>query len=282
MRLLVSTGPVQVTVPDVTGLSRDSAQEQLREAGLDAAVREQEADEPEGQVTAQDPVGGTSVNRGATVTITVSTGRPRVDVPNVLGLDPEAAAAQIRDAGLVPDRRRRTVSDPAQDGVVIDQRPAAGVELEEGRGVVIVVGLLEPQPEGETLTPGETAPPWGRRPGRWALERARCLAGVGGLGARWSRPGGPRADRRAHPPPRWLDLRGPAPDARARGGLLGADAVFPALHGPFGEDGTVQGLLELIDVPYVGAGVAASAVAMDRPCSRTSSPRTRYPRSTTR
>jgi D-alanine-D-alanine ligase len=48
------------------------------------------------------------------------------------------------------------------------------------------------------------------------------------------------------------------------GGLLGADAVFPALHGPFGEDGTVQGLLELLDVPYVGAGVMASAVAMDK------------------
>ena len=39
------------------------------------------------------------------------------------------------------------------------------------------------------------------------------------------------------------------------GGLLGADVVFPVLHGPFGEDGTVQGLLEILDVPYVGAGV---------------------------
>jgi D-alanine-D-alanine ligase len=48
------------------------------------------------------------------------------------------------------------------------------------------------------------------------------------------------------------------------GGLLGADVAFPVLHGPFGEDGTVQGLLELLDVPYVGAGVAASALAMDK------------------
>ncbi|MGH2933500.1 MAG: D-alanine--D-alanine ligase family protein [Gaiellaceae bacterium] len=46
---------------------------------------------------------------------------------------------------------------------------------------------------------------------------------------------------------------------------LGAvDVVLPILHGPFGEDGTVQGLLELMDVPYVGAGVAASALAMDK------------------
>jgi D-alanine-D-alanine ligase len=48
------------------------------------------------------------------------------------------------------------------------------------------------------------------------------------------------------------------------GGVLGADVVFPVLHGPFGEDGTVQGLLELADVPYVGAGVMASAVSMDK------------------
>jgi D-alanine-D-alanine ligase len=48
------------------------------------------------------------------------------------------------------------------------------------------------------------------------------------------------------------------------GGLLEADAVFPVLHGPFGEDGTVQGLLELLDVPYVGAGVLASALCMDK------------------
>jgi D-alanine-D-alanine ligase len=47
-------------------------------------------------------------------------------------------------------------------------------------------------------------------------------------------------------------------------GLLGADVAFPALHGPFGEDGTVQGLLELLDLPYVGSGVLASAVCLDK------------------
>ena len=44
----------------------------------------------------------------------------------------------------------------------------------------------------------------------------------------------------------------------------GIDVVFPVLHGTFGEDGTVQGLLELADLPYVGAGVLASAVSMDK------------------
>jgi D-alanine-D-alanine ligase len=48
------------------------------------------------------------------------------------------------------------------------------------------------------------------------------------------------------------------------GGLLGVDVAFPVLHGPFGEDGTLQGLLELLDVPYVGAGVLASSLCMDK------------------
>ena len=52
--------------------------------------------------------------------------------------------------------------------------------------------------------------------------------------------------------------------ARPEGALGQLDVVFPVLHGPFGEDGTVQGLLELADLPYVGAGVTASALAMDK------------------
>ena len=51
---------------------------------------------------------------------------------------------------------------------------------------------------------------------------------------------------------------------RPGGGIMGADAVWPALHGAYGEDGTVQGLLELLDVPYVGAGVLASSLCMDK------------------
>jgi D-alanine-D-alanine ligase len=58
--------------------------------------------------------------------------------------------------------------------------------------------------------------------------------------------------------------RVPVPAAGTPSPFGAVDVVFPALHGPFGEDGTVQGLLELADVPYVGPGVAASAVAMDK------------------
>ena len=59
-----------------------------------------------------------------------------------------------------------------------------------------------------------------------------------------------------------LPIPGDATSAAAS--LADLDVVLPILHGPFGEDGTVQGLLELANVPYVGAGVAASAVNMDK------------------
>lgn len=57
----------------------------------------------------------------------------------------------------------------------------------------------------------------------------------------------------------------PTPMVRRGGAAFGAvDVVFPILHGPFGEDGTVQGLLKLANLPYVGAGVLGSAVGMDK------------------
>jgi D-alanine-D-alanine ligase len=56
----------------------------------------------------------------------------------------------------------------------------------------------------------------------------------------------------------------PVPTENVPATLGEVDVVLPILHGPFGEDGTVQGLLELADVPYVGAGVLGSALAMDK------------------
>ena len=56
----------------------------------------------------------------------------------------------------------------------------------------------------------------------------------------------------------------PVPAAKVPATLSEVDVVFPVLHGPFGEDGTVQGFLDLADVPYVGAGVMASALCMDK------------------
>jgi D-alanine-D-alanine ligase len=62
---------------------------------------------------------------------------------------------------------------------------------------------------------------------------------------------------------RWL-CEGNEVELRPAGGLLGADVAFPVLHGPFGEDGTVQGLLECLDLPYAGPSVLAAAVTIDK------------------
>jgi D-alanine-D-alanine ligase len=78
-----------------------------------------------------------------------------------------------------------------------------------------------------------------------------------GRDGRWELPSGKSAESAAETLP--VPARSSVPDA-----LAAVDVVFPILHGPFGEDGTVQGLLELAGVPYVGAGVAASALCMDK------------------
>jgi D-alanine-D-alanine ligase len=59
-------------------------------------------------------------------------------------------------------------------------------------------------------------------------------------------------------------FRGAPVELMPSAGLLDADVAFPALHGPFGEDGSVQGVLEWLDVPYVGSDVLSSAVCMDK------------------
>jgi eukaryotic-like serine/threonine-protein kinase len=68
----------------------------------------------------------------------------------VVGLSEEDARNRLSRAGLGATSQERTVTDPSQDGVVIEQRPGAGTEVDQGADVVIVIGVLE---EEETLEP---------------------------------------------------------------------------------------------------------------------------------
>jgi D-alanine-D-alanine ligase len=106
-----------------------------------------------------------------------------------------------------------------------------------------------------------------------ALEDAGLSVGrvyIDLLNGWWSMPaaaavGRPRPG--AFDDPRSLGAEGPRTPAQALECIAGAESlpvIFPALHGPFGEDGTIQALLEAYDLPYAGAGVAASAVGMDK------------------
>ena len=87
--------------------------------------------------------------------------------------------------------------------------------------------------------------------------RDRTLPTVDGTGAALTLPGDPTRKE-------LVRIAGETPGEV----LSGVDVVFPMLHGAFGEDGTIQGLLELADLPYVGSGVLASATGMDKDFAR--------------
>jgi D-alanine-D-alanine ligase len=119
--------------------------------------------------------------------------------------------------------------------------------LTGGRSSEHEIALASARSVIESLDPGryETVAVEIGRDGRWQLPRAAQgeLARNGGVSA--------------------TELV-PLSTGRVPEALGDVDVVFPVLHGPFGEDGTVQGLLELADVPYVGAGVTASSLCMDK------------------
>jgi eukaryotic-like serine/threonine-protein kinase len=153
VRLLVSSGPEQVAVPDVVGLSRDSAEARLDDLGLGVSVEEADSDETGGEVIAQSPGGGTRLDPGSRVTLTVSKGPKQVEVPDVTGLQAGPAASRLRGAELAVARRERATVNPAEDGVVLEQRPPAGSQVDSGRTVVIVVGKLQQQEESPQTAP---------------------------------------------------------------------------------------------------------------------------------
>lgn len=109
----------------------------------------------------------------------------------------------------------------------------------------------------------ETVPVAIGRDGRWALAPGgtAALGGAPALAVGTAAAADPAA---AASPAATLPLGTGGGALATAGALGGVDVVIPVLHGPFGEDGTVQGLLELTGIPYVGSGVGASAVCMDK------------------
>ena len=156
--LFISTGPRQVEVPDVVGLARESAEASLNRAGVGFTISEQESSQSPGTVIAQDPVGGTVVDKGSRVTLTVAKEPERVEVPNVIGDLEDTAKDKLRDAGLNPVVEEEETNDPAAVGQVLRQRPGQGVEVAPRSAVTIVVGVLPPDDQGDEVPPGEVAP----------------------------------------------------------------------------------------------------------------------------
>jgi beta-lactam-binding protein with PASTA domain/predicted Ser/Thr protein kinase len=151
IRLIVSSGPEEITVPNVVGLSLDSATSRLTDLGFTYRVTREESDRPEDEVIAQSPGEGTSLESGGTVELTVSEPVEQVSVPFVTGLPEDDALRVLQGDGLEGTVRRRDVDDSTQDGVVLEQRPGAGTEVDSGSSVTLVVGRFVAPPP--TTTP---------------------------------------------------------------------------------------------------------------------------------
>src|SRR5687767_13467488 len=152
--LFVSTGPRQVEVPDVIDLARESAEATLNRAGLGFTIREEESDADPGTVIAQDPVGGTVVDKGSRVALTVATEAETVAVPNVVGFSRDSAEDAIRDAGLRPVVVEEETDDPDELDQVLRQDPGPGADVDPRSSVEIVVGVApEEDEEGAAVPP---------------------------------------------------------------------------------------------------------------------------------
>ena len=233
----------------------------------------------QGVVVAETPAAGTDVPRGTKITLSVSKGPATTQVPDVTGMSQSTAESLLTGAGLTPSIVYDPVTDPAQDGIVISTDPAPNSDAKSGEVVIIHVGQLQSAPPGEARPPRrrQHREPAHRRDPRRPVERERDLDRVGARVScvRSSRPVTTCSRSRSAATAAGSSARGrPELPARLPGKevattLSDVDVVFPVLHGPFGEDGTVQGLLEL-------AGCRTSAPAFSRPRSawtRTSSRR---------
>jgi beta-lactam-binding protein with PASTA domain len=152
--LFLSTGPEQVTVPDVVGQGQEDAVSRLGARGLNVLVRERASSEPVDTVLAQSPSAGQEVDEGSSVTLFVSNGRLE-EVPDVVGLDQDEAEADLGDAGFRVSVRAREVEEPDREGRVLSQTPSGGREQRKGSTVVITVGALPAPEESPPPGPGE-------------------------------------------------------------------------------------------------------------------------------
>jgi eukaryotic-like serine/threonine-protein kinase len=133
-----SDEPTQVAVPNVVGQTQADARATLTADGFEVEVTPAESDEPEGQVTNQDPPAGREVDEGTTVTLTVSAGPETVQVPNVVGRPQAEAEQALRDQGFVPVIERIEAED-VPEGTVAEQDPAANAAVAPNASITIRV-----------------------------------------------------------------------------------------------------------------------------------------------
>ncbi len=139
VNLTVSSGPTQVEVPDLVGLTKDDALKKLSDLGFEGSLDyDFSAKVPRDEVIRQDPDAGTEVDEGSTVTFIVSNGPKVVTVPSVVGKGESTAESTLKKAGFKVSTTRQ-YDEKIAKGIVISQNPNKGFEGTEGSEVSIVV-----------------------------------------------------------------------------------------------------------------------------------------------
>ncbi|HET6657926.1 MAG TPA: Stk1 family PASTA domain-containing Ser/Thr kinase [Gaiellaceae bacterium] len=136
----VSKGTKQVEVPNVVGMSEAEARTTLEQAGFKVSSTSAPSDTtPQGDVSDQNPDGGTQAAKGSTVAITVSSGPSTTTVPDEIGQDKQVAIDDLKANGFKVHAENVACSDPNQDNIVQDQDPAGGSDAPNGSTVNIFV-----------------------------------------------------------------------------------------------------------------------------------------------
>jgi len=154
--LVVSTGPSQATVPDVVGQSVDDARSTLTSKGFGVRTTEQESDRKPGTVLSQNPAGGSKAPSNTDVALVVAKAPAQAKVPDVTGKGSDEAISAVQDAGFRVKQTLQTVSDQAQNDIVVRQSPSGGSSAKKGSTVTIVVGRFQ---GGSPTTPTNPPPP---------------------------------------------------------------------------------------------------------------------------
>ncbi|MFI5855856.1 Stk1 family PASTA domain-containing Ser/Thr kinase [Streptomyces parvulus] len=132
----------KVDVPAFIGQTKEDAQQQATNADLELAFTQKPCeDQKKGNICSQDPAQGTSVDKQSTVNLVVSTGAPKVAVPNVIDKNVEDATQRLEDKGFVVETKRTESSQ--DEGTVLNQNPDPGSELEKGSTVTLEVAKAE-------------------------------------------------------------------------------------------------------------------------------------------
>jgi serine/threonine-protein kinase len=151
--VFVSTGPEPFAAPNLIGLTEDEAHDAAEELGLILVVSddtvEVSADSGlDGLVAQQNPESGTEVSAGSEITVRLGDVR-QVTVPNLIGLSLEEAEAALEDRGLEIERVEDVVVDPDSglEGLVAEQDPAVGTDVDDGSTVRVRIGVVEEPPD---------------------------------------------------------------------------------------------------------------------------------------